>query len=71
MTQENSPVVLDPFYWHEAIDRTYIVIDIIQSHILDHPVFTQTESLKAKAEKAQELLSEVYQEIGNMIDSDK
>jgi hypothetical protein len=57
---------LGKFHFHEAADRYHVLIDMIQNYILDHPVFTQIEQLKAKAEKAQELLSEIYQDIANI-----
>jgi hypothetical protein len=57
---------LDEFYFHEAADRSHIIICMIQDYILDHPVFCQVQELKEKAEKAQELFGEIYQDIANV-----
>lgn len=62
--------VLDKFYWHEALDRSAIVADLIQTMLLDHPAFNQKNNIRNKrlrkrVEQAQELILETYQEIGN------
>lgn len=68
MSHQEEQIKLDAFYWHEALDRSYMLIDMIQDYLLDHPVFEQNEKLKEKVEQAQMLLSEVYQEIGSRED---
>ena len=57
---------LDKYHYHEALDRSYCVMDIMQSMLLDHPVLTSKKHKKWKKKllKAQMLVSEVYQEIG-------
>ena len=57
---------LDKFHYHEALDRAYIVNDIVNEHLLDHPVISTHKPLKKKVKKAVRLLAEVYQEIGNL-----
>jgi hypothetical protein len=56
---------LDSGYWHEAMDRSYCVTEIIQSMLLDHPAIEQTKPLYKKILKAQELIAEAYQDCGN------
>ena len=54
-------------YWHEAMDRSHCVTDIIQVMLLEHPAIEQTEDIKNKVLKAQELIAEVYQYCGGKI----
>ena len=58
--------ILDEFHYHEALDRAYIVESILNTHLAEHPVIQQHKDLKDKIEKAQELIIEVYQEIGSL-----
>ena len=55
---------LDEFHYHEALDRSFLVASMIDELLLKHPVFEKHETLRESAEKAQELLAEVYQTIG-------
>lgn len=57
---------LDVFYYHEALDRSYVVADIIDRTLLEHPVIKSHPALENKIVKAQELIVEVYQEIGGL-----
>ncbi len=56
----------DPFHWHEALDRCFLVQEFIQTMLLDHPVFAQHKALASKAALAQSLIGELYQEIGSL-----
>lgn len=51
-------------YYHEALDRTWLIIDMIQNYLLDHPACHKHLEIAQKIEKAQELLSEAYQDFG-------
>ncbi len=57
---------LNEGYYVEAIDRTYIVCNMIEDILIEHSVFQKHPSLKEKAEKAQQLLLDTYQEIGGL-----
>jgi hypothetical protein len=57
---------LDEFYYHEALDRSYIVANMIEDVLVEHPVIEKHKELKEKVQKAQELIIEVYQEIGGL-----
>lgn len=37
-TYSEEPIKLDPFHYHEVIDRLYILNCNIQDFLLDHPV---------------------------------
>jgi hypothetical protein len=57
---------LDEFHYHEALDRSYIVAELIETALIDHPVIQRHGHLKTKIENAQSLIIEVYQEIGSL-----
>jgi hypothetical protein len=55
---------LDGYSYHEALDRAYSVQVIIERMLIDHPVIKNKKRWAKKIEKAQELIAEVYIEIG-------
>ena len=57
---------LDDFHYHEALDRSYIVANMIEEVLIDHIVFLKHKRLRRKIEKAQSLLLDVYQEVGSI-----
>ena len=54
----------DPFYIHEALDRTHMVASILEDHLLQHPWVKINKSVSDKLDAALMLLAEAYQEIG-------
>jgi hypothetical protein len=63
--KKKAESALDQFYYHEAVDRTYMAGDIVE-RMLDHPVFEKHKKLDNKVKKALDILAEVYQELGRM-----
>lgn len=63
----NIPVKLDEFHYHEALDRTYIVTNFVESSLAEHPVFTQNDELGKEINKIISDMSNLYQRIGGMI----
>jgi len=63
---KKKKIKLDEFHYHEAIDRTYICADIINTHLLQHPVIKKHKNLKKRVKKAQKLLLETYQLTGSL-----
>lgn len=55
---------LDEFYYHEALDRSYIVVNMIEDLLIEHPVIKKHKNLKKQVKKAQQLILDAYQEIG-------
>jgi len=56
---------------HELLDRTNMVVEIVEAHLLAHPLLSEPETqglqqIQSKIEKAQSLLSSAYQDIGNL-----
>lgn len=60
---DNSKVVLDQWYAHESLDRMFLVIEVFNSYVLEHPFVDKTPHLKLQAEKLNEDMVEMYQQI--------
>jgi len=56
----------DVFSYHEALDRSYIITDIIDRILLAHPVIKSHPDIEKKILIAQELIFDVYQELGKL-----
>lgn len=54
----------DPFYRHEALDRTHMIATMVDDHLLQHPWVKINKSVSDKIESALMILADVYQEIG-------
>lgn len=61
---EEKNMLLNEGHYVEAIDRAYIVVNFIETTLMEHPVFQKHPELKIKTDKAQQLILEIYQEIG-------
>lgn len=57
---------LDEFYYHEALDRSYIIENMIDDLLVWHPVIQKHEELKTRIETAQQLIIEAYQLVGGL-----
>ena len=68
MSKKNKKQKLGHLYYHEALDRTSVVIDIIDDHIAMHPVIQNHKKLRKKVYKALDLLGDVYQAVGMAAD---
>lgn len=55
---------IGPYDYHEALDRVFIVTDMIEDYVLTNPAVKQNKEWKKKAEEAQDILSGLYQAIG-------
>ena len=65
--------LLDKFHYHEALDRTHVICENIDSHLLQHPVCKLDKEIADKVELALDTLYEAYQIIGsrNIKDGDE
>jgi len=55
---------LDEFHYHEALDRTHMLLCMIDDHLREHPVVKKHKQLKIRVEIAEDILAEVYERIG-------
>lgn len=44
------------YHWHEALDRSFICMDMFERFIPEHPVVEQDKVLKTKAEQVHQFL---------------
>lgn len=58
--------LLDEFHYHEAMDRTCMIAETIDQHLMQHPVFKVEKEFAEKVEQASMLLAEAYQIIGSI-----
>jgi len=58
--------LITDLHYHEALDRTWMIIDILDRHLIQHPVFKAEKEYAKKVEKAGLLLAEAYQIIGQI-----
>lgn len=59
---------------HELLDRTNMICEIIDTHLLEHrlmdePDRPELQNIKLQIEEAQSLLCAAYQAIGNLPES--
>lgn len=59
-------IALDPFHWHEALDRAAILSAMFDEWITEHPAVEQTPALRRKAVKISDALGGFYQSVGRM-----
>jgi len=57
---------LDPFHYHEAMDRLSLVMNIMDDAVIQHPVVKSYSRLKAEVESATDSLFAAYQMAGHM-----
>lgn len=57
---------IDSYHYHEALDRTYIIMCLLDDILIDHPVFEKNKKLRKKINKVEKLLYEIYQITGNL-----
>lgn len=57
---------LDKFHYHEALDRCYIVANIIEDLLIEHPVISKNKFLRKKIRKSQKNIMKAYTKIGGM-----
>lgn len=57
---------LDPFHYHEAMDRLSLVMTILDDAVIQHPVVKSYSRLKAEVESAADSLFAAYQMSGHM-----
>lgn len=59
----------DEFGYHEALDRTHVLVSMLDDHVLSHPIIEGDADLKTQAEKAEKALGDLYQLIGRKSDA--
>ena len=58
---------LDKFHYHEALDRSHVICENINDHLLQHSVCKLDKEIAIKVEQALDTLAEAYQIIGSRL----
>lgn len=61
----NSTNPNDPFLAHEALDRTSMLAEMVQDHLMFHPYVEHNEDVQWLIEQACDALAKAYQLIGS------
>ncbi len=64
MSKRKEKNILNPGHYLELMDRTYIVMENINDHLIEHPLTDNEEDIKILFEEALDSLFEAYQLIG-------
>jgi hypothetical protein len=63
MEDEPQDVELNIVYAHEALDRAFLIEDMFDGYLVNHPFVSQNAKLKEQAEKISSDLFDLYQTI--------
>jgi len=66
MSKKKKIKGLDRFHYHEALDRAYLVADLMETALVEHPVIMKHKELRKNIKKAQQLILDSYQMIGGL-----
>ena len=56
---------IDDYHWHEVVDRTYLVMEMLGSALENHPVILATPELEKLLGRAHAALFRLYQTAGH------
>ena len=63
-TQPIDPSKPDPFFIHEALDRTHVMLCMVEEHLGSHPAVLMYPDVREKVTTALDALATAYQLIG-------
>lgn len=66
MANEEIKQLLDQFHYHEMMDRTSMLMQTCEQHLLQHPVAKIERDVKQNIEIAIEYLWKAYQQVGEI-----
>jgi len=61
MSKKKKKIKLDKYHYHEALDRSYCVADIIENMLITHPVVIKHKKIRKHIKKAQKQILMAYQ----------
>jgi len=62
---EYTKVQLDEGYAHESLDRMFVVMDMFNSYVREHPFVAMTPELEEKADRLSSALYDMYNAISS------
>ena len=66
MSKKKKIKGLDRFHYHEVLDKAFLVGNVVDEYLSDHPVVQKHKKLKKRVKKVTRLLAETYQIIGGL-----
>lgn len=63
---KNPKKKIDSYGYHEASDRTYVAINILETSLGEHYVYEEHKKLKVELERIIADLADLYQVIGGL-----
>jgi len=66
----NAKIRKDPFYHHEALDRTSLLLEILQCTLSDHRFIAAWPDLKNRVQQIELALGELYVAVGSLDPAD-
>ncbi len=54
----------DPYLTHEALDRAWMLANMVETHLADHPYIAARAGLRRKADQAVKNLIDIYMIVG-------
>ena len=57
---------LDNFHYHEVIDRLYLIANLLDEALMDHPVVKKHKVVRNKIKRASKELIDAYQLTGGI-----
>lgn len=57
-------IKIDEFHIHEVVHTTFIMSDLWDNHILDHPLIEQNLKFRKEARKISDAIGAFYQLVG-------
>jgi hypothetical protein len=57
-----------PLHWHELLDRTYLIGDLVERELLEHPAaksIKKSDPIRQRLQQAADALADAYQMIGD------
>lgn len=64
---EEVEVELDEFHAHESLDRMFLIVDMFNLYVREHPYIEQDEELALKAEELSDQMYTFYNTLANHI----
>lgn len=58
---------LDDFHYHEAMDRLFMVTQILDDFVAEHPAIKRHKEVKKLVDRAGGSLAKAYQDMGEII----
>lgn len=63
--EQKQTAELDSYHYHEVMDRLYVLMEMVDNVVANHPVIEQNVDFVSMVENIQEYLVQLYTEVSN------